>query len=165
MFRLSTILISFILTLALLHCTKVEKPAPEVRWISLADAQALSKNDHKKILVDIYTDWCEFCKKLEEQVYPDSLVRESIYEYYHAVKLDAESDEVIEFNGETLSKKQFAKKLGVRSYPTILFIDTEGELILQINGYMPAEDFKNMLVYIGEEAYHKKEFHEFIVDK
>jgi len=146
-------------------CASSESPAPEVQWVSFGEAQALSKVDNKKIMVDIYTDWCEFCKKLEEQVYPDSLVRKNIYKFYHAVKLNAESDELIEYNGETLTEREFAKKLGVRSYPTILFIDTEGELILQINDYIPADDFQNMLVYIGEEAYTKKEFHEYIVDK
>jgi len=165
MSRFSILILLVITALVLLNCSQKETPAPEVKWISLAEAQSLSKNDQKKILVDIYTDWCEFCKKLEEQVYPDTLVRKSIYKFYHAVKLNAESDDLIDFNGESLSKKEFAKKLGVRSYPTILFIDTNGELILQINGYMPAEDFQNMLVYIGEEAYHKKEFHEFIVDR
>ena len=60
---------------------------------------------------------------------------------------------------------EFAKSLGVQSYPTILFIDPTGELILQINGYMPVSDFQNMLVYIGEEAYNLTEFHEFVADR
>jgi thioredoxin-related protein len=165
MSHFSNILLTLLFTALIQSCAPKETPAPDVKWISFEEAQTLSKADHKKIMVDIYTDWCEFCKKLDEQVYPDSLVRKNLYKFYHAVKLNAESDQLIEFNGESLTEREFAKKLGVRSYPTILFIDTQGELILQINGYMPADDFQNMLVYIGEEAYTKKEFHEFIVDR
>ena len=137
----------------------------EIKWISMEDAQNASAHDGKKIMVEVYTEWCEFCKKLEEQVLPDSTVISNLNKYYHSVKLNGESDEIITFNGSTISKAEFAKNLGVRSYPTILFIDPAGELILQINGYMPVGDFQSMLVYIGEEAYNKTEFHEFVADR
>lgn len=159
------IFIILIITQLLYGCAGEPPSTPETQWISFEEAQISSQKDKKKILVNIYTNWCEFCKKLDENVYPDSLVRRNLSQYYHAVKLNAESDKMIRVNGETLSESEFAKKLGIRSYPTILFIDTDGELILQINGYMPASDFRNMLVYIGEEAYTKKEFHEFIADR
>ncbi len=132
-----------------------------IEWISLEEAQRLSSKDGKKIMIDVYTDWCEYCKKLEENVYPDSSVVRNLNKFYHLVKLNAESDDEIRFKGELTTHYDLAKSLGVRSYPTILFLDSHGDLILQINGYMPASDFTNMLVYIGEEAYNKTEFHEF----
>lgn len=146
-------------------CSTETAKITEIEWISLEEAQQKASEDGKKILVNVYTDWCEFCKKLDSDVYPDSTVINNMNTFYHSVRLDGESDELISFNGETMSKFEFAQELGVRSYPTILFIDSEGELILQINGYMPVNDFHSMLVYIGEEAYKRTEFHEFVVDR
>lgn len=146
-------------------CNSEPQQVAEIEWISLEEAQQLASKDGKKILVNVFTDWCEFCKKLDAEVYPDSTVRKNMNDFYHSVRLDGESEEMISFNGESMTKIDFAQELGVRSYPTILFIDSEGELLLQINGYMPVEDFHSMLVYIGEEAYKRTEFHEFVVDR
>ena len=146
-------------------CATETAKVTEIEWVSLEEAQQKASKDGKKILVNVYTDWCEFCQKLDSEVYPDSTVRMNMNSLYHSVRLDGESDDLISFNGETMSKFEFAQELGVRSYPTILFIDSEGELILQINGYMPVTDFQSMLVYIGEEAYKRTEFHEFVVDR
>jgi thioredoxin-related protein len=148
-----------------LGCSYGPQPISEVEWISLEEAQEKASIDGKKILVNVYTDWCEFCKKQDTEVYPDSTVKNNMNSYYHSVRLNGESEELITFNGVSMSKVDFARELGVRSYPTILFIDSDGELILQINGYMPVNDFQNMLVYIGEEAYKRTEFHEFVVDR
>lgn len=161
---LQFIFLTFILAF-LSSCQKDPEIYKEIKWISMQDAQEASSNDGKKIMVEVFAEWCEYCQKLEEQVLPDSTVIVNVNKYYHSVKLDGESDELITFNDSTLSMKDFAKDLGVRSYPTILFIDSQGELILQINGYMPVGDFQSMLVYIGEEAYNKTEFHEFVADR
>lgn len=136
-----------------------------IEWVKLEQAQNRSAKDGKKILVHVYTDWCEFCKKLDDTVYPDSSVITSVSDMYHAVRLDAESDSTIRFNNDEITMRQLTRSLGVRSYPTILFIDASGELLLQINGYMPVDDFKNMLAYIGEEAFTKTEFHEFAAQR
>lgn len=149
----------------IISCQNNSKNYNSIQWISMEDAQDASIYDDKKIMVKVYTDWCEFCKKLEEQVLPDSTVITNLNKYYHSVKLNGDSEEIIKFSGTLISMSEFAKSLGVQSYPTILFIDPTGELILQINGYMPVGDFQNMLVYIGEEAYNLTEFHEFVADR
>lgn len=153
------------LLLVTLGCSTSPKPVTDISWISLEEAQEKASIDGKKILVNVYTEWCEFCKKLDDTVYPDTTVKLNMNSFYHSVRLNGESDELITFNGKSMTKETFARELGVRSYPTILFIDSSGELILQINGYMPVNDFQSMLVYIGEEAYKRTEFHEFVVDR
>ena len=140
------------------------RPAPEIVWAGIEDGLAAGVDSDKKILVNIYTDWCNYCKKMTETVYPDSTVRQTVYEHFIPVGLNAESDHLVTFKGESISEKDLARKLGVRSYPTMLFLSANGELILQSNGYMPADDFNRMLLYIGSNAYQSMEFIQFEPD-
>ncbi|MCH8523539.1 MAG: thioredoxin fold domain-containing protein [Balneolales bacterium] len=130
-------------------------------WVSMEEAQNNAQLDGKKILVNVYTDWCEYCKKMDATVYKDSLIKNSISTYYHSVRINADSEDTVVFNGVEISQHDLARKMGIRSYPTILFLDNSGDLILQINGFMPIGDFKNMITFIGEDIFHKTDFHEF----
>ncbi len=136
------------------------EPTP-FSWVSMEEAQHNAQSDGKKILINVYTDWCEYCKKMDATVYKDSLIRASIAEYYHSVRLNADSDETVLFNGIEISQYELARQMGIRSYPTILFLDNKGDLILQINGFMPITDFRNMITFIGEDIFQKTDFHEF----
>ncbi|MCH8495930.1 MAG: thioredoxin fold domain-containing protein [Balneolales bacterium] len=138
-----------------------EKSDELFSWVSFDDAQNSAKVDGKKILVNVYTNWCEYCKKMDQTVYRDSLILASMSEHYHSVRLNADSDSLIIFNGKEISQYELAREMGIRSYPTILFLDSDGDLILQINGYMPTGDFIKMLAFIGEEAFERTDFHEF----
>lgn len=141
------------------------RPAPDIVWIGIEEGLQTGTDSEKKILVNIYTDWCNYCKKMTDTVYPDSTVRQTVYEHFIAVGLNAESEALVTFKGELIREKDLARKLGVRSYPTMLFMSADGDLILQSNGYMPADDFNRMLLYIGSSAYLTMEFIQFEPEK
>lgn len=156
-----------ILILILTGCAEPSmdvRPAPEIQWIGIEEGLRTGQETDRKILVNIYTDWCNFCKKMTDTVYPDSTVRQTVFEHFVPVGLNAESDAIVLFKGEPISEKDLARQLGVRSYPTLLFMSSSGELILQSNGYMPAGDFNRMLTYIGTSAYETMEFIQFEPD-
>ncbi len=159
--RFPQLIICFLISVSCVRDGEDLRPAPEIRWIGIEEGLALAKSSQKKILVNVYTDWCSYCQKMTDTVYPDSTVRQTAHELFLTVGLNAESDEVVIFDGESLTQREFAKKFGIRSYPTMLFLDSKGELILQSNGYMPAEDFNRMLMYIGSNAYQTMEFIQF----
>lgn len=153
----------FLFAITLIGCKKTTEYSTleGIQWKSMESAQERAPIDGKKILVNVYTDWCEYCKKLDDDVFPDSTVVKSLNGYFYGVRLNADSEETVTFNGEEIVISKLVRDWGVRSYPTILFIDEAGEIILQISGYMPVSDFQNLLTYIGEEAFTKTEFHEF----
>ncbi len=160
-------LFSALVILSVLSCSNEElvlRPAPEIEWVSIEKGLKDAKDSDKKILVNVYTDWCDFCKKMTNTVYPDSTVRSSVYEHFVSVGLNAESEKMVRYQGEDLTEKQLARKLGIRSYPTMLFLNSDGELILQSNGYMPANDFNRMLMYMGSNAYLTMEFIDYVPD-
>jgi len=110
----------------------------KVNWLYDYD-QALSraKDENKPILMDFYTDWCGWCKKLDAETYGDETVAAFLNESFICLKVNAEEH------------ADLAKEYEVLGYPTIVFLSPDGEEIGRIVGYEPPnkflQDAKNML--------------------
>ena len=95
----------------------------------------LDKSENKIIMADAYTDWCIWCKQLDMMVYTDPAVTEYANKNQINWKFDAEKGEGIEL----------AKKFEISGYPTILFIDGNGNEVDRIYGYYPAKEFLEVM--------------------
>lgn len=124
---ISIIAFAFILVLNL----KVS--AEEIIFEKGTYKEVLAKvNTEKKILmIDFFTDWCKWCVELDRKVYTDKDVAEFANSYQINWKVDAEKGE----------GPELAKKYGVGGYPTIVFVDSKGDEVDRIVGYIPAKDF------------------------
>tara|TARA_R110000824_G_scaffold177610_1_gene357057 strand:+ start:409 stop:2958 length:2550 start_codon:yes stop_codon:yes gene_type:complete len=108
-----------------------KKAAPEIKWVSLKAGLAAAERDVRPLMIDVYATWCEPCKKLDKDVFPDPAVRAEAA-HYVAVKVD----------GETPVGKIVARRYGVEGYPTVLFIDpSSGEETDRVYGYKPPAEF------------------------
>jgi len=96
---------------------------------SLAAAQAEAKQSHKLLMVDFYTSWCGYCKKLDAETYTDATVIKQTGQVV-TVKVDAEHE-----------GKDLARKYGVTGYPTVLFLNETGGVEGFFDGFMPAPKF------------------------
>lgn len=103
---------------------------------SLSDVMQKAKSENKVLMVDVLTEWCKWCVELDNKVYANP----QIYEFANAnqinYKIDAEKGEGIDF----------AKKFKISGYPTVLFLDVNGNEIDRVFGYYPAKDFYEMMV-------------------
>ena len=130
-----------------------------VNWKSVEEAQTASKKDGKPILIDAYTVWCGPCKMLTKLTFKDSTVAAYLNENFHAVKFNAEGNAEIKFNGVTYknpnykpenkykrnAQHEMAQKLEVNAYPTILFIDSKGEVIKTELGFRSPDQMMAVL--------------------
>jgi thioredoxin-related protein len=139
---------------------KNQKLEPE--WKTLGEGLALAKTENKKLMVDIYTDWCGWCKKLDAEVYSNDDVRDYLQKNFVSVKLNAESNRKYLFNGTERSETEIAQIFGVTGYPSILFMLPEGKGITLLPGYVPAETFINVLKYINEDQYKSLKWSEYL---
>lgn len=143
------------------------KREPEINWMSWQDAMAANEQNRKKFLVDVYTDWCTWCKVMDRETFSDSLIIEYINEHFYAVKLNAEQRESIYWNDQEFKwipegkngVHQLASVLcdGQMSYPTYVFMTEYHERIRISKGFKEPEAFYPELVFIAEEHYRKKD--------
>ncbi len=98
---------------------------------TMQEILTLAKKENKLIFIDVYTSWCGPCKKMVAEVFPQKNVGDVFNRQFINYKIDAEKGEGVDI----------ANKYGVKSYPTYLFVNGDGQLIYRTGGYMPANNF------------------------
>lgn len=142
----------------------------KVQWMSFEEAVKRSKIEKRKIFIDVYTDWCGWCKVMDKNTFSEPEVARLLNEKFYAVKFNAEQREDVVFNGVTfrfvesgrsgyheLAAALLNNKL---SYPTVVFLDEEFAMITPLPGYRKPEEFHPMAQFIGEGHYKNIKFAE-----
>lgn len=152
-----------------------ETAAQEIKWMSITEAENLCKENPKKIFIDVYTDWCGWCKRMDSQTFSKPEVAKYMNETFYCVKLDAENTETIRFNGTDFapgeqkagSKRKPGHTLaatllqGKMSFPSYVFLTPENEVITVVCGFREAPEMLKVLKYFGTDAYETRTPEEF----
>lgn len=146
-------------------------PAEEtslVKWMSLQEALEKQKTHPKKIFMDVYTDWCGWCKHMMKTTFSNPSIAGYINQNYYPVRFDGETRDTIEYQGKTYynpgtgrrSAHQFAMKITNNrpSYPTIVYFDELGNVISPVPGYMDTHKIEAYLVFFTENVFRTTEF-------
>lgn len=132
--------------------------------ITLEEALKKAEEDEKKILIDVYTDWCSYCRKMTNETYPDLKVQRVLEDNYHYVRIDAESSQRVVYQGRTFSMRELAIQLGATGFPTTVFLASNGDPIGMQPGFIDARMFERLLLYVASEAYRTTTFDSFSID-
>lgn len=142
-----------------------------INWLTFEEVVELNKKKPKKILVDIYTDWCGWCKLMDKDTYKKPVIVKIINEKYYAVKFNAEQREPIEFDGHTFrfipSGRSGVHELAVGltqnklSYPSTVFMDEQMRIIQPIAGYMKPKVLHPILKFFGEDHFKNTSWEEY----
>lgn len=122
-----------------------DKPSEGINWVTIEEAQELAKENPKKVIMDVYTDWCGWCKKMDKTTFADEEVVEYVNEHFYAVKFNAEKNESFDFKGQEFTNPQFTKALRVSGYPTVVFFAEDFSRFQPVSGYRKADEFLKML--------------------
>ncbi|MHA7128637.1 thioredoxin family protein [Algoriphagus namhaensis] len=146
-----------VLAFALLFCSSSLWAQEKIEWLKFEDAVAKNKSNPKMILVDVYTDWCGWCKKMDKQTFTDPAVIDYVNKEFYAVKLNAEDTKrTFDFMGKSYSEAQMAAAMRVNSYPNIVLIDPTLQNLTQLPGYRGPTDFLEALDHTTKTAFRVK---------
>ena len=143
-------------------------PDPEpLKWYTWEEAVALNKIKPKKMVVDVFTDWCGWCKKMDKGAFADPVVASYISDNFYPVKLNAEQRAEIKFNDETFGfvpndngrggvhSLAYALLDGHMGYPTLVYLNEKYERIMISPGFKESEDLMKELKFPAGEFYNK----------
>ena len=129
----------------------------QIQWMKFEEAIAANEKNPKMILVDVYTDWCGWCKKMDKETFTDPLVIAHFQKNFYAVKLNAEDTKrKFSFMGRTFTEAEMAASMRVNSYPNFVVIEPGLQNIAQLPGYRGPEDFLAGLSELVQKAFPKK---------
>ncbi|MBK9458199.1 MAG: DUF255 domain-containing protein [Sphingobacteriales bacterium] len=140
-----------------------------ITWLTIEQVQEKNKTEPRKVIVDLYTDWCGWCKRMDSETFANPAVAQYINQNYYAVKFNAESKESVNFKGTTYEyldngrrgTNQLAFKLVLGDtpqgagigYPTFAFLDENLDRINAFPGYRDVQQMTNLLRYIAENHF------------
>lgn len=143
--RLPTLLL---LTALAVPC--VATPARAVQWKAWNPGLEAARASGKPVLVDVYTDWCGWCKRMDRDVYARQDVNAYLSSHFVTVKLNAEGGELAAYQGRNYSGRSLAAAFGIDGYPTTVFLSATGDRLVNVPGYVEPERFLALLRYIGD---------------
>jgi thioredoxin-related protein len=150
-----------------------------INWVTVEQAMELSRKDGKPIMIDVFTQWCGPCKMLSSRTFTDKQLADYVNSHYHAVKFDAEGSEVVKFKDQTYTNPGYqANMQGMRNsthqftqviapvngriaYPTVVYLDAQGQILAPVQGYLTPEQMEPILIYFGEGQYKSKDYETF----
>jgi len=150
----------------------------KIDWLSFKEAQQKNKKEPRKMIMDVYTEWCGWCKYMDKTTFTDPNVIAYINTNYYAVKFDAETLDTIEYKGKKYGPSQPYSGSGRKpahnlaiyllqgqlSYPNLMYFDDSTNVITAIPGYKSAKDLQAFIIYFGENIYKYANIQPFIDD-
>jgi len=141
----------------------VQMSFTQVNWLTFEEVELLQQDEKKKIFVDVYTDWCGWCKKMDANTFNEEDISKYLNDNFYPIKFDAEQKEDISYNGKVYKYIKMGRRgynelaleilKGKLGYPSIVFIDEDLEVIQPIEGYKGPSVFKMIMTYFAGDHY------------
>jgi thioredoxin-related protein len=164
--------------LAFLFCSSgiyanTTDPEPgKINWVSWEEAVELNKTNPKKVFIDLYTDWCGWCKKMDKSTFVDTEVVDFMNKHFYAVKFNAEQKEDISYQDKSFKfiksgrrgvhELAYALLDGRLSYPTFVILDESFARIMISPGFKKAPQIMKELNFAQTEVYKKMSWQDYI---
>lgn len=164
------LLFLFILSFSTQAQTADEKK--EIEWLSFEEAIARNEKEPKKFIIDVWTTWCGWCKKMDATTFTNPVIVDIISEHYYAVKLNAERKDTMNLGGnqyvnEFPDRKRYPHQVAIAlldgklSYPSIVYLDENVNKLQAIAGFQDAKGIEPILMFFAENQYQQTNWAEY----
>ncbi|HKK11045.1 MAG TPA: DUF255 domain-containing protein [Bacteroidales bacterium] len=150
-----------------------QEPKAEIKWYSFDEAMALQEENPKKVFVDVYTDWCGWCKKMDKTTFTEKEIIDALNENFYAVKFDAESTKPVEFQGKVhtnpnpdgrrsthqLTYAMLGRKV---SYPSYAIFSEKNQKMTVVKGYLKKERLLPILDFLGNDHFQNMKWEDYL---
>lgn len=145
-----------------------------IKWMSLSEIEAAQKVSPKPVIVDLYTSWCVWCKKMDESTFTDPNLISYINKNFYALKFDAEANTSVQYKGKSYALTsinnrnvhQLAWDWGNVNnrigYPTIVVLDANMDKIQTFPGFKDVDAMRSLAQYFGDNVYKTKSWQDYL---
>ena len=144
-----------------------------VKWYTIQEAEKLSRESFRPLFIDTYTDWCGWCKKMDQETFTHAVIADILNTKFYPVKFDAEGKESVSFLGQTYindGKAGRAHQLAVAllqgqlSYPTVVFLTRQNNqyAVTPVAGFRQPKEMEVLLSFFADKAYETQKWEDYI---
>lgn len=163
-----------LLLIALFSTLIIGAKAQKIKWYSFEEGIEEAAKSHKKVFIDVYTEWCGYCVKMDKTTFANSEVAQYMNDNFVAIKLDAETNDTINFKGyQFVNPQQNSKRsnntlayalIGKRlSFPSFVFMtENDFDRIDVLKGYVPKDRFLSILKFIATDSFKSVTFKDYM---
>lgn len=143
----------------------------KINWLGFEEAVAKAEKKSKPLFIDVYTNWCGWCKVMDRNTFTDPNIIKTINKNFYAVKFNAETRDTINFKGQDFvfvaagrrGYHQLATALmnNRMAYPTVVFLTDDLSRIYPHAGYQKVPGLTILLAYYGGNFHNKMDYPSF----
>lgn len=145
--------------------TKAEEP----KWSSLKDVSERLRQQQKPVLIDLYTDWCHWCKVMDKKTYANQKVIAYLEDKFYIAKINAETKDIVSWKNKAYAYNDLYKindfalyvTNGETGFPSTVIITGKDAEPIQIAGFLEPKELEPILKYFGEGAYLTQSFQDY----
>lgn len=138
----------------------------KINWISMEEVNVKMKTDPRPVMIDLYTNWCYWCKMMDKKTYTNQKVISYINTHFYAVKLNAETKDTVEWNdrsygynvGDKVNNFALFVTQGQLSFPNTIIFPEPNKAPASIPGFMEPKEIEVILKYFGDQKYKSQNF-------
>ena len=120
-------------------------------FLDLPEDVAEARDSGKRVMLYFYQDGCPYCAKLIDDNFGRADIEKTTRRNFEVISINMWGDrEVTGLDGKSMSEKAYARKLGIKFTPTLIFLDEQGRGVLRVDGYYHPDRFLHTLRYAAQ---------------